>query len=342
MNDILRKLLMTSGGLMVTTGVGAVGYRMIEGWSWVDSLYMAVITLSTVGFGEVWHLSPEGRIFTMLLIVLGVGLVVYLLTVLGEIVVENRLGESFRRERMAQRIERKQGHVIVAGYGRFGRAVVAELRAAGRGVVVVDPDPLLEPELEREGVAYVTASASTDEALLRAGIHGASAIVAATPSDAENVFISLAARELEPGIRIHARSESEAAARKLRRAGADQVTAPFQMGAARTSASILRPAVVDFLELVSPVGDGQSGEAIDLEEVRVGAGSRLEGRSIAEIEEHEERAFRVVALKRRDESIRIVPNRNTALVEGDLLVVIGEHDALLAMTREAEPAAPQG
>jgi voltage-gated potassium channel len=338
LNDILRRLVMTLGGLMAATAIGAAGYRLIEAWSWVDSFYMAVITLSTVGFGEVWDLSPTGRVFTMLLIVLGVGLVVYLLTVLGEIVVENRLGETLRRERMARRIEGKQGHVIVAGYGRFGRAVVRELRAAGRAVVVVDPDPALGLELERAGIAYVTASASRDEVLLSAGIHGASAIVAATPSDAENVFISLAARELEPGIHIHARSESEAAARKLRRAGADQVTSPFQMGATRTAASILRPAVVDFLELVSPAGEGTAGEAIDLEEVRVGAGSKLAGRSIAEIEEHEERAFRVVALRRSEEEIRIIPNRNTTLVEGDLLVVIGEHDALLAMTREAEPS----
>lgn len=331
---MLRRAAAVLLWLSGVTVLGTVGYHTIEGWSWVDSLYMAVITLSTVGFGEIESLSPAGRVFTVLFIGVGVGATLYSLALLAELVVEGRIKDTVRKELMMRRIERKQDHVIVAGFGRFGRAVVDELERAERKVVIVDPDETLSEVLAERGLAVVVASASSDEALLKAGIKGASAIVAATPSEAENVFITLGARELNPEIFIQARCESDSGARRLRRAGANHLTAPFQMGGARAAASILRPSLVDFLEIVSP----RRGPEIDLEEIRVAHGSSLDGKSVAELEGNQEH-FRIVAVKHEGEEIIIVPNSATPIAEDDVLVAIGERNSLMAFAERAEGSA---
>ena len=185
--------------------------------------------------------------------------------------------------------------------------------------------------LEAKEFAYVIASGSSENGLREAGIEGACAVVAATPSEAENVFITLAAREMNPQIRVHARCESESAARRLVQAGADQVVSPFQMGGARTAASILRPAVVDFLEIISP---GSSPE-VDLEQILVAPNSELSGSEVAEIE-HNISSLRIVALRRGHESIQIAPSSKTIVEPGDVLVVIGERAPLLELASRAE------
>jgi voltage-gated potassium channel len=323
------------GAMLIALGaIATVGYRIIEGWSWLDSLYMAVITLSTVGFKEAHPLSEEGQAFTVALIVAGSGVALYLVTMVAQLILDGQLTRAYLKERMAMRIRKKHDHVIVGGYGRFGAAVVDELLGAGREVVVVDPDPGLAPRLEELDLAYVVGSASADQCLLEAGIEGASALVAATPSDAENVLITLAAKELNPEVRVHARYGAETAARRLRRAGADQVVSPFQMGGSRTAASILRPAVVDFLEILSP----QRGPQVDIEQIVVAPTSNVAGTRIDEIESAHPQ-LRVVALRRGTAKIQIAPSPATAIEAHDLLVVIGERAPLLELAAQAEPPA---
>ncbi len=331
MYSIVARLIRFLLLLLALTIIGASGYRWIEGWSWLDSIYMTVITLSTVGFMEANPLSDAGRWFTIGLIVAGSGAALYLITMAAQLLLDGQLARTYLKERMAMRIRRKHGHVIVAGQGRYGRAVVDELVAAGQQVVVVDLDPSLAEGFEGRGLAYVIGSASVEEILKQAGIDGACAIVAATPSDAENVFITLAAKELNSAIRVHARYESDTGRRRLQHAGADQVVSPFQMGGSRTAAAILRPAVVDFLEILSP----HSGPEVDLEEIAVASRSRLVGCRLGEVEELFPK-MRIVALRRGEERIRIVPDVDTTIVAHDLLVVIGEREPLLALAARAE------
>jgi voltage-gated potassium channel len=328
--DPIRRLLIACFGLLALTSVGTVGYMWVEDLDWVDALYMTVITMSTVGYGEVAPLDRVGKLFTIGLIISTVGFAFYSLTLLSEFVIEGRLQKLLWGTSMETRIKQLRDHVILCGYGRFGRVVADELDRHGVPTVVIEQDSERCQELERSGVPHVLGSAVVDEVLQRAGVERARAIVAGTPSDADNVFIALSARERNPAIRIHARGESDAAVRRLRLAGADQVISAYQMGGQRVAASILRPAVVDFLEIARP----RRGVAVDLEEVRVGNDSALVGRTISRLEADTPQV-RVVALKRGDEAIQLIPPEDTEICRGDHLVVIGASESLESLAHLA-------
>jgi voltage-gated potassium channel len=267
--------------------------------------------------------TPAGRLFTVFLILTGVGMALYLLGRFWQLILEGRLRELLGRSAMEREIAKLNGHVILCGYGRFGRSVADELMRGGADILVIDCDPQLEEELKRLQAPYLVGSALSDETLSLAGLARARAIVVATASDSDNVFITLSAREQNPSIRIHARSESEAGTRRLRLAGADQVISAYQTGGTRIAASILRPAVVDFLEISSP----SRGEEVAIEEIRVAPGSELVGKAIYAIE-RDSRRLRVVGLKRGNDPIRIVPDGATEVASSDYLVVVGERQGL--------------
>lgn len=328
----LRRLFFAIAAFAALVAAGTAGYVVLEGWPLLDALYMTVTTLATVGYREVHPLSRRGLVFTMLLIVLGVGIALYLLAQFAELVVDGRLREGLRRRAMERAIAKLSKHIVVCGYGRFGRVVVEELRRAGETVVVIDLAPGLADELAGAGIPFVIGTAASDDALVRAGVARARAIVVATSSDADNVFITLAARELSPSIRIYARGESDTAARRLERAGACSVTSPFRIGGQRVAASILRPSVVDFLEIGRP----REGGEVDLEELRIGAGSALVGESVRGLEARAP-GVRVVALKRAEEAMLLAPAAEVPLAEGDHVVVIGGRAPLLGLAELAGP-----
>jgi voltage-gated potassium channel len=327
----VRRLAIALCSLAAVTAFGTLGFVWIEGWPWFDALYMTVTTITTVGYREVGPLSTGGRAFVIALIAMGVGTTLYLLTALAALVLEGQLRTAWQRNAMQRRIDSLGSHVIVCGYGRYGRVVVEELVHADAALAVVEVDPALDSDLAQAGVPYLIGSAVHDEVLERAGIRRARALVIATSSESDNVFITLSARELAPEILIHARGESEAALRRLLRAGANWVTSPYRMGGLRTAASILRPSVVDFLELSHP----GRGEAIDLEEIRVAPGSPLCGRDVASLEAATPRLL-VVAIKRGEEAIRVAPDKSTRLSDGDHVVVIGDRLHLDQLARRAE------
>jgi voltage-gated potassium channel len=312
--------------------VGTTGYIVIEGMSVLDAVFMTVITLSTVGFGEVHPLSPLGRSFTIGLIVVGVGSAAYVFSLLASVLIEGRVRELLGRNAMERVIDQLKDHVIVCGYGRFGKVVVDELRANQIAVLVIDSSREKVPELERTGLPYLIGSAAADDVMERAGVRRARALVAATSSDPENVFITLSAREKNAAIRIHARAESEGGLRHLKLAGATQALSAYQSGGHRLAAAILRPSVVDFLELAVP---GRS-EAVLLEEVRVSAGSRLAGRSIGSLEGEIPR-LRVVGIKHGEAPLAVIPAGDAIMQAGDLLVLVGDRPALDRLARDAQP-----
>lgn len=330
----LRHLRVGFGLLLALTVVGTLAYRRLSDMSWIDALYMTVTTLATVGYGEIHPLDESARLFTTIFIVAGVGTALYTVGAVAEFVIAGRIGEMLGRRAMERALASLRDHVIVCGYGRLGRALVGELVRSGVPYVVVDEDPEIAQRLEADAIPVLCASAADEGVLERAGIARARALVAATGSEAVNIFISLAAREANAGIAIHARAETEAGARRLRNAGATQVVSPHHLGGQRLAHAILRPAVVDFMELAAPGGGGE----IDLEEVVVGARSALASLQLADLEARGVRVT-VVAIKPASGPLQLHPEARTSIAAGDRVVVVGDRDAV---TRLAELAAPQG
>lgn len=332
------RLILAVSGLVTLTALGTAGYMVVERAHWLDALYMSVITLSTVGFEEVIPLSRAGRLFTICLILGGVGTVGYFVAGLAQLFAVDVLEKLASGNNMQKTIDAMSNHVIVCGYGRFGQIVVQELTRASMTVVVVERDVMRRPELEQAGHAFVLGEATSDEVLSSAGLDRARAIVAGTGSGPDNVFIALAARERRRDILIHARGETPESIRRLKQAGADHVLSPLQVGGLSLGATIVRPAVAQFLELARPA----RGVSVDMEEVCVMQGARLVGRTLGSVEAEHPR-MRVVALLRA-EYTHLIPDSSMSLEVGDHLVVIGarsslDHLATFAGNPSAEPRA---
>ncbi|MDH5670805.1 MAG: potassium channel protein [Myxococcales bacterium] len=325
-----KRLLVALGCLVGLTLIGTAGYMGIEGMGLLDAVFMTVITLSTVGYGEVVPLGTAGKLFSIVLITSGLGTVLYSLGAMAEFLLEGRLGGVLWRRSMMKSISVLREHVIVCGHGRLGRVVTDELRKSGVEVVVVDPRPELEAELVEAGVYHVIGSALEESVLESAGIARARAIVVTTPEDADTVFITMSARSLNASIAIHARAETDTGGRRLRMVGADQIISPYQLGGQRMANAIVRPEVVDFIELSVP----GAGAEIDLEQVVIGADSRLDGCRVDEIANHVD--LSVVALRRGAEPLRLRLDRHEMLRAGDRVVVVGEPEQMRRLSTLAK------
>jgi voltage-gated potassium channel len=324
MNAGGRRLLTAAALITSLIAAGTVGYMLMEHMNFEDALFMTIITITTVGYGEVKPLDHAGTIFTIALILTGVGAAYYVLAAVTEIVVGGQLQDLLGKRAMQRRIHQLSGHVIVCGYGRFGRVVVDELHRHGTTLVVIDNDPEKESALVQAGELYVLGSGLEESTLEQAAIASASEIVIATASDPDNVFIALSARSKNPQIRIHARAESDIGLKHLELAGVDQAISSYHWSAMRIANAIARPSVVDFLDLLAP---GLRPEEFGLEEVRVLEQSGQAGKTISALE-HEGDRIRIVALKRGTEPMAFVPEAQTQLRPGDLFVAIGARTSL--------------
>jgi voltage-gated potassium channel len=323
-----QRMAVAIAGIVILTGLGTVGYVVIARMSPLDAFYMTVITVSTVGYGEVKPLDAAGRMFTIVLIILGVGTAFYLFATMTEVIIEGQLRDYLGARGMLRKIHSLKDHVIICGFGRFGRAVVEELARHRVSMVIIDSNPQSADDLARLGIPHLIGDAMRDDVLEDAGIRSARALVAATASDADNVYITLAAREKNRALSIHARGEGDVGLRRLKLAGADQVISAYRYGGYRVASTIVRPSVVDFIELFT----SGRGEEVDLEEIRIPENSKMAGRSVTEIEG----AFgklRIVALKRGDDPITIIPQPGTEVLAGDLLVAIGDRAGLEALVK---------
>jgi voltage-gated potassium channel len=308
---------------------------LVEHVHWFDALYMTVITLSTVGFGEVIPLSRSGRLFTMGLIIVGVGTAAYFITSMAHLLAVDVLSKLATVNSMQNRIDRMSRHVIVCGYGSLGRTVADELTRGNIPIVIIERDPAKQSELEQSKRAFLLGNATSDEVLVNAGLDRARALVAGTGSDPDNVFITLAARERRPELLIHARGETTESIRRLKQAGASYVLSPLQMGGMSLAASISRPSVAQFLQITHP----RAGSAVDLEEVHVMQGARLIGRTLGQLEGEHQR-LRIVAMV-RGERTDLIPETSLRIEAGDHLVVIGDRKSLEQLATWASKPAEQ-
>jgi len=300
---------------------------LLEGWRAIDALYMTVITLSTVGFGEVRPLSTEGRLFTTALIVSGVASVGYLFSAISQNIVSGELHGTLWRRRMQKSVDHLKDHFIVCGYGRVGREVAKDLRQRDKSCVVVEVE--LEV-LENSGLLYIIGDAADDDILREAGIDRAAGLVAATGSDATNLFITVSAHTLNPDLNIVARANQPTTEAKLLHAGATHVISPYTLGGRRIATQLLYPSVTDFLDVVMH----SSNLELWLEEVEVANDSDLDSRTVAEVEVRRRTGANVLALVRHDGTERSVVNNPPATLRiqpGDVLIALGTMDQLQAL-----------
>lgn len=312
-------------GLLVAGVIlyGISGYMLIEGWNLLDSFYMVIITISTVGFTEVHPLGSAGRLFTSSLIIFGVGTMLYSLGLFAELIVEGHLGAYSRQRRMEERVRGLRDHYILCGYGRIGTQVVTEFERAKVAYIVIDNNPDAVARLEREGRLHLDADASAEEVLKEAGIERARGLVAAVDSDERVVYIVLAARALNPELFVVARAGQPASVRRLELAGADRVISPYRMAGHHMAELALRPALLDVMEFLQH-GDDSFG----VEELTVRPGSRASGRRLGETGLLEEQRAQVLALRVRDGTVHANPSPEMVLNEGDILIAVGSAEQL--------------
>lgn len=312
---------------------GPVGYMLIEGWNALDAVYMTVITITTVGYGEVHPLSTAGRVFTIGLILVGVGTFFYAATLFMSLLVGGELFERRRTRRLSRMLDDLRDHYIVCGFGRIGGIIANEFARQGAPFVIIERNAERMHRAIERGYLAVAADASNEDVLRRVRIDRARGLIAAVSTDAENVYAILSARLMRPDLFIVGRAESDDARAKIKRAGADRVISPYHLGGLQLAQTALRPAVVDFVELAT------SSENLDLnlEQVHIGDESPLIGRSLIEAGLRQKYGVVVVGIRRADGHMDFNPEPDAAMRAGDDLVVLGR----AANLRELEAAAGQ-
>jgi len=318
--------------LIITLGVA--GYIIIEGWSITEALFMTVITLTTVGFGEVRPLTVAGRWFTITLIILGVGTVFYSLGVSSEYLLTANVSTRLRTRRMRKAIELMNDHVIVVGYGRVGKSTVDTLQDSAQEVALVEIDGVAVQEATDKGITVVQGDATDDHILHEAGIERARTLLICTGDNTTNLFIVLSARVLQPNLRIIVRSDAASEA-KMRLAGADRVVSPYLTGGRYMANIALRPHVTDFLDVVTLEG----GLELWLEDLTIDAGSPLIGQTVGQANIRQNTGVTLVAILQSESNQMITPSSATRLEAGDRVIVLGSRVQLAeleALARERQ------
>jgi voltage-gated potassium channel len=298
--------------------VAVLGYRL-AGWDWLDSVYMVVTTVSTVGFREMGPMTPWLQVFTILVIVFGVSTSFYILGGFVQMVLEGEVNRALGRRRVGREIERLAGHVVICGFGRMGEVVAAELSRRNERFVVIDRDPEQAAQCMALGFLALQADATEEEALGAARVPTAKSLVTTLPSDADNVFISLTARNLNPRLQIIARGEQRSTEKKLIQAGADRVVLPATTGAMRMVSMVTRPSTIELIELAA--GGHVAEMAID--ELTIPQSSPLVGMTIRESQPRSRHGLLIVAIRHSDGQFEANPSAGTIFQSGDTAVVIG-------------------
>ena len=331
---IQRELTAGTIALIGIFFTGTLWYRFVERWSWEDSVYMTVITLSTVGFSETQPLGQRGRLFTIALILMGIITIGYIVNRFTEALIQGYFQEGIKLQRQRRLMESLSGHYILCGYSRTGRQIAKEFMAEGVAFVVIDSDAESIQLAQKQGYCIYHGDATLDETLLQVGIEKAACIVAALPSDAENLYIVLSAKTLTPQIRAIARASTEEAVQKLQRGGADVVISPYISGGRRMAAAALRPQVMDFVDGIISGTDRE----LYMEEFLVDpAVCPFVGQTLYKARLRTQTGALVLAIRRVGGTLIGGPTGDTVLMPGDLLICMGTADQLRALNQLLGP-----
>jgi voltage-gated potassium channel len=328
---MLRRLVYALSVFVAVLVVGTLGYVAIAGWPPLDALYMTVITMGGVGYREVYPLTQAGQLWTMLVIVSGVGALGFAVITVTDFMVEGHFSGILEGRRMDKRIAGLTGHNVVAGLGRVGRVVAEEFEAHSVPFVVIDTSDEALAEARSRGWAFIQGDATEEETLRSAGLEKAASLVTALDSDAANVFVTLTARGIAPGLLVVARATTPSAEDKLRRAGADRVITPTEIGGRRMASMVMRPRIVDFLDVVA----GTQHTELKMEEMTLAEGDPYVGRTIADAHIRSQTGVYVLAVHAADGAENSNPDSGTVMKAGDRLVVLGSDDQLRALAARA-------
>ncbi|MBZ5585684.1 MAG: potassium channel protein [Acidobacteriia bacterium] len=327
MNRFTRRLLYIALAIAATLLIGTAGFVVIEGYPPFDAFYMTLITMTTVGYSEVHPLSQAGRVFNSFLIIFGVTTIFAAVGVMAQSIIEMEFGDVIGKRRNKRMIDKLKDHYIICGYGRVGRGAAAELQHAGVPFVVVDVRPERVEAAIHGGLLAVAADSTRDETLRLLGVEKARGLVAALATDADNLFVLLSAKGLNPNIYVATRAAEEGAEEKMRRAGANAVFAPYSITGHRLAQSLLRPHVVQFLDFTTK----DIGIDVEIEQVRVAEASPADSKTIRELQLGRDIGIIVLAIRERDGSMRFNPPADTAVHGGDYLIAMGRQENLRAL-----------
>ena len=327
MRDPFRRVRIGLGAMALVLVVGTAGY-LVLGFGVLDSVYQTITTVTTVGFTSPHPLGIGTKVFTVILILVGVGTALYTFSAVLEVLIEGHMRDLVRRRKMERDIARMSGHVIVCGWGRVGREVAQFLTSAGRQVVVVDR---VSDRLHEVPYASVLGDVTDDETLHQAGIERAATLVAALDTDSDNLYVTVAGKSMRPDLQIIARARNESSEPKLRRAGADRVVNPQQLGGDRMASFVTQPHVVDFVDIVMHDGTLE----FRLEELAVSASSPLSGGTLRSAQIRDRTGALVLAIRRPDGAFLTNPSPEDVIRAGDVLISVGTAEQLGALAQDA-------
>ena len=321
---IPRRIYYAAAAVALALTIGTLGFVFIEGYPWFDAFYMTVITLFTIGYGEIHTLSFPGRVFNTALILFGGGVFLLAIGAFTQSIIELELNQFFGKRRVRNMIDKLKDHYIVCGYGRVGRGAAAELKAAGVPFVVIDSNDDRVEKAMKAGLFAVVGDCTKDEPLHDVGIERAAGLIATLRTDADNLFLILSARTLNPKLHLSARVSEEEAEAKMRRAGADAVFAPYTITGARMAQALLRPHVHQFIDFTTR----NTGLDVGIEQVEVSSNSKFAGRTLEQTSFRRDLGIIVLAIKKRDGKMQFNPPAEATVAAGDFLIVMGENPSL--------------
>ncbi len=320
-----NKVITVLSFALLLVAIGVFGYMHYSDYSFIDALYMVIITMSTVGFGEVHPLTPTEKLFTIFLIIFSIGIFGYFISLLTEFIADGKFLKEIKAKKMQKKLNNLNNHTIVCGYGRNGRQTVKKLKANNVDVVVIENDEKLLEELDRNNVLFVKGDATNDDFLEKAGISRAANLITALPSDADNLYVVLSARQFNPKMTIISRASKETSERKLRVAGADNIIMPDRIGGDHMASLVVLPDIIEFVDKLTSDGNCQT----NLKEIEVDKlPERYLNKTILDLDLRRKTGCSVIGFKNPDNEYQINPEADTKLVSGSKLIVLGRKEQM--------------